>query len=157
MAKLLETFRNSIIDSIKGRKIGLDVAGYLVGVPDVALHVEDFTTTAAASASPYGITNVLTTGSSQLSQYTLQAPVVGVTKFIVLQSTSTGHQQFLLSGGALVLGGSLTTAGSTMFALIRQNANITLVGLTTAIWRVMNQQSSLVSSDGQGILYTTST
>jgi hypothetical protein len=40
VANLLETLRNSIIDSIKGRKIGIDSAGYMVGIPGVKVQIE---------------------------------------------------------------------------------------------------------------------
>lgn len=157
MARLLETIRNTILTSIHGRRVGLDKDDYLVGPKALAEQVEDISTTAATSASPYGITNVLTSGSSQTGRYTLQAPVPGVRKTFALQSTSTGTQQFELSGGAVILGGSLTTAGSTIFSLIRQNAVVNLVGISTAVWRIADIASSLVSSDSRGVLFSSST
>lgn len=156
MAKLLETLRNSIVTSVHGRRLGIDKDDCLVGPKDMAVQVEDISTTAATSASPYGITNVLTSGSTQTGRYTVQAPIVGVRKTFVLQSTSSGTMQFEFTN-ATVLGGSLTTAGSTIISLIRQNAVVNLVGISTALWRIVDIASSLVSSDSRGVLFTSST
>lgn len=156
MAKLLQSLRDSIITSVHGRRLGIDKDDCLVGPKDMAVQVEDISTTAATSASPYGITNVLTSGSTQTGRYTVQAPIVGVRKTFVLQSTSSGTMQFEFTN-ATVLGGSLTTAGSTIISLIRQNAVVNLVGISTALWRIVDIASSLVSSDSRGVLFTSST
>lgn len=156
MASLLETLRNSINPSVYGRRLGLTPGDFLVGPKDIQVQVEDFTTTAAATANNYGVTRVLVTGSSQTSQFTVALPQPGVRKSFILQSTSTGTQQFIL-GTALIFGASLTTVGSTMFSLVRQGASINLIGLTTALWGIMDIASSLVSSDSRGVIFTTST
>lgn len=157
MANLLETIRNGIITSVRGRRLGLDHNDFLRGPKELQLQVEDITSTVATSASPYGVTNVLTSGSTQTGRHTLQAPIPGVRKMFCLQSTSSGTHQFECSGGALILGGSLTTAGSTILSLIRQNAVVNLIGISTALWRITDIASSLVSSDSRGVLFSSST
>lgn len=157
MAYSLETLRSQRKTSIHGRRLGLDSNGYLVGPPAIREQVEDLTTTAASSLSPYGLSRLMATGSTQTGDYTLQAPVIGVQKKIFLQSTSSGCQLVRLSGSALVMGDSLTTAGSTVINFLKQGANITLNAVSSVLWLVTGGRSSLVSSDGLGYSYTTST
>src|SRR5205085_1621983 len=109
----LETLRNSIIDSIKGRKIGIDSAGYMVGIPGVKVQIED-ATTATSTVSAFGHTRVTVTGSSQGPvQYTLPAPAPGVMKTLSLDSTSTASFQFLsTANGASILAASDGTTKS---------------------------------------------
>lgn len=151
MAKSLETFRSSIIDSIKGRKAGLDIAGYLVGVPGVPHTVEDLST-AASTVTISGISRVTVTGSSQGPvQYTIPAPREGVTKILSLNTTSTASFQFLsTAAGASILAASDGTTKS-LVNLIGQGGAVTLVGLSSAIWQVIASVST------GGVTYTTST
>ena len=145
------------MSSVHGRRRGLDANDYLVGPPDIRRQVEDITTTAASSLSPYGMTRYLTSGSSQTNVDTLQAPVIGVQKRIFLHSTSTGGMIIKASGSALFMGASVTTAGSTVIQLHVQGANVTLEAVSSVLWYVVNARSSLVSSDSKGISFTTST
>ena len=157
MAYSLETLRSQKITSIHGRRLGLDKNDYLVGPKAVREQVEDLTTTAASSASPYGLTRLMATGSSQLSDYTLQAPVIGVVKRIAMQTSSTGCQLVRASGSALFYGCSVATAGSTVINFLKGFADVTLFAASSVAWRLMNAGTSLVSSDALGISFTTST
>lgn len=157
MAYLIETLRSQMITSVHGRRLGLDKDDYAVGPKDLRRQVEDVQTTEGSSLSPYGLTRVLTSGSSQTAIHTLQAPVIGVQKRIFLQSTSTGCQIIRFSGSATVIGASLTTAGSTCINLLKQGANVTLEAVTSALWLLTGMQSSLVSSDHSFISFSTST
>lgn len=157
MAYLIETLRSQMITSVHGRRLGLDKDDYLIGPKSLRKQVEDVQTTVATSLSAYGMTRMLTTGSSQCGVHTLQAPVIGVQKRIFLQSTSTGCQIVKFSGGALVIGASLTTAGSTCINLLQQGANVTLEAVSSALWLLTGMQSSLVSSEHSFISFSTST
>jgi outer membrane receptor protein involved in Fe transport len=157
MANLLEGIRNAIQTSIYGRRLGL-TNDFLAGVRGVIEPVEDLSTTAGTSAAPYGVTMVLTSGSSQVSLNSLQAPPsAGIRKVLRLQSTSTGTAQFQLSGPSIVVGASLTTLGATVISLVKQNATASLLSLSTSVWALMNPASSLPSSEGPGISFSTST
>lgn len=157
MAMLLETLRSAKKTSVHGRRLGLDKDDFIVGPKAVRHQVEDFQTTAATSMSPFGISRILTSGSTQCGIYPLQAPVVGVQKRITLDSSSTGCQLVKASGGALFYGCSITTVGSTVINFLKAGANVTLEAVSTIAWRIMNAQTSLVSSDALGISFTTST
>lgn len=157
MAYLLETLRNQGVRPAHGRNMKLDKDFYVVGPKDIRRQVEDLTTTAASSLAPYGMSRLMASGSSQLSEYTLQAPVPGVQKRIVLHSSSTGCQLVRASGGALFYGCSVSTAGSTVINFLKAGADVTLEAMSSIAWRLMNAFSSLVSSDNRGYSFTTST
>lgn len=157
MAYLLETLRSQKKTSIHGRRLGLDKDGYLVGPPDFRTQVTDEQSTAGSSMPPNGVTRILTTGSSQCGIYTLQAPVIGARKRIVLMSSSTGCQLVKASGSALFYGCSVSTIGSTVINFLGRGAEVTLEAVTSAAWQLFGSMSSLVSSDHLNISFTTST
>lgn len=157
MAYLIETLRRDGVRPVQGRYGKLDKDYFMVGPKDIRKQIEDVQTTAATSLSNHGLTRILTSGSTQTALYSLQAPVPGVTKKIWLQSTSTGCQLVAASGGAIFMGDSLTTVGSTVINFLKQGANVTLEAATTLLWLVTGGRSSLVSSDGLGYSYSTST
>ncbi len=147
MAQSLETLRSQNNTSIYGRRLGLTYDDYLVGPKDLKLAIEDIQTTVATTAAAYGITRVLTTGSSQGPvQHFLPAPIPGVEKVILLQSTSTGSQQFLstANGAAIIAASDGTTKG--VVNLVGPGGSITLVGLTTALWGVKARDGSSAAS-----------
>lgn len=151
MAKLLEAFRNSIITSIRGRRLGLTNDDYLVGVKAVATQIEDLTTSPTTVAA-YGHSRVTVTGSSQGPvQHFLPAPVPGVMKTLSLDSTSTASHQFLsTANGASIMAASDGTTKA-VINLIGQGGSAILLGVSTAIWRV------LAGASTGGVSYTTST
>lgn len=150
MALLNETLRSLILTSIFGRRLGLDSNDYLVGPKDMRNQVEDITSTVPTSVAAWGLTRILTSGSSQGPvQHTLPAPIPGLQKILVLNTTSTGSYQFLsTAAGASILAASDGTTKA-LVNLIGQGGAVTLEALTTAIWAV-------VGSAG-GVSYTTST
>jgi hypothetical protein len=152
MAQSLETLRGTNITSIWGRRLGLQFDETIAGAKELKLAVEDIVSTVPTTALAYGVTRILTSGSSQGPvQHNLPAPIPGVRKIIVMNTTSTGSYQFLSTGnGAAILAASDgTTKGLVNF--IGQGGVMQLVGLTTAIWAVTAQNST------GGITYTTST
>lgn len=168
MAYVLETLRSEKIVSIHGRRLALDADDFLIG-PKGLRHpiTEDIAglgsaATIAASGTGttlanHGLTRIVSSAGSSANTgfaFTLQAPKPGVRKSIFQYGASTSAHVIGFSGSAVVVGGSLTSAGSTMISIFKQNASVELVGLTTAVWLQMNSHSSLVSSDHLGISYT---
>jgi hypothetical protein len=151
MALSLEQLRNQGLTNIRGRRLGIDHKEFLVGPKALRQAIEDITTTAATSAINYGVTRVLTSGSSQNGQYTLQSPTVGVRKTLVLNSSSTGTQQFTLTSAVC-----WTSSGSSAAAVISLRGNgavVELVGVTTGIWAMTNYPSTAQAL----VLFSTST
>lgn len=157
MAYSLQTLRSQKITSIHGRRLALDKDDFIVGPKDIRKQIEDDQSTAGSSFSPFGVTRILTTGSSQCGIYTLQAPVPGTRKRIVLTSSSTGCQLVKASGSALFYGCSVSTIGSTVINFLGRGAEVTLEAVSSIAWQLFGSMSSLVSSDHLNISFTTST
>lgn len=155
MAFSINTIRNTILDSIKGRKIGLDPAGYLVGQLETKAAVEDIQSTTPTTLLAYGLTRILTSGSSQgPTQHFLPVPVTGVEKTIAMVSTSTGSQQFLstANGASIIMATAGTTVGVINF--VGPGGFIRLFAASTTQWIVTAIGGSTAA--GQP-LFTTST
>lgn len=90
-----------------------------------------------ATITNYGISSVGT--SSGTTAYVLGAPAVGITK-ILMGSTAVG--------GAVTISSSLATVGSTgdTITIGELGGACTLVGLTTAIWRVVGMSTGVAFS-----------
>lgn len=157
MAFTLNTLRYNILTSIHGQKLGLDKDGNLLGVPDYRTQVTDEQSTAGSSMPNNGVTRILTTGSSQCGIYTLQAPIPGGRKRIVLTSSSTGCQLVKASGGALFYGCSVSTIGSTVINFLGRGAEVTLEAVSSIAWQLFGAMSSQTSTDHLNISFTTST
>lgn len=152
MAQSLETLRSNNITSLWGRRAGLQLDETLAGPKDLKLAIEDITTTVATTALAYGVTRIMTSGSSQgPTQHFLPAPIPGVRKYLQMHTTSTGSQQFLsTANGASILAASDGTTKS-LINFVGQGGSVTLLGMTTAVWAVVAQCST------GGVTYTTST
>lgn len=153
MAQSLETLRNGILTSLFGRRFGFDQNDYLIGQRGYREVIEDISSTAATSALPNGLTRVLTSGSSQTGSYTLQAPIPGVKKYLSLVSTSTGGQQFTATNATIYTASAGTSAA--VVNLYAPGATVTLIGETTAIWRVLG--GCLGTTTTPLVTFTTST
>ena len=157
MAYTIQQLQKDRVRPMHGRNGALDKDNFIVGPKGMRMAIEDVQTTAATSFANHGLTRILTTGSSQLSEYTLQAPVIGSIKRIVMHSSSTGCQLVRASGSALFYGASVSTAGSTVINFLKAGGDVTLVAMSSVAWRMMGAFTSLVSSDALGISFTTST
>ena len=159
MAQSLETLRSNIQTSIFGRRLGLDDADFLVGPKDIKGAIEDLTTaTTGTDVNPYGTARITATGSSQgPTQHSLAAPVPGVSKLLVLDSSSTGSHQFLSTpnGASIIISSVGTTIG--VVNLLGPGAAVTLMGLTTAKWYVVSEGGYATTAMGKNVSYTTST
>lgn len=143
MAQLLETLRSSIIDSIKGRKLGLDLNGYVVGVPDVKRQVTDLTSASTGTSIPaYGFVGI--TGTSLLTSaqaYLLSNPVPGVEVTIAnlnadSSAASPGSTALTMMrpSTAFVIKSS---EGTTMTTINLAVGNVVkLLGLSTGVYQV---------------------
>lgn len=155
MALTLEALRSNIQDSIKGRKLGLNSAGYLQGPLALRSAIEDISSTTPTTTLAYGVTRILTSGSSQgPTQHFLPAPVPGVEKIIVLNSTSTGSQQFLSTANGASIFSATDGATKGVINFVGPGGGIRLLGVTTAIWAVIGSWGSTAASQPT---YTTST
>ena len=160
MAQSLETLRSALLTSIFGRRVGLSADEYLSGIKETKLPIEDLSGTGSTGTDllPYGITRVLTSGSSQVPvQYRLPAPIAGVRKTIIMHTTSTGSQQFLsTANGASILSASDGTTKS-LLNFTGPGGAVTLVGLTSAVWGVMHGMNVGTTNVVAQVTYTTST
>lgn len=155
MAQSNEAQRSLILTSIFGRRMGLDKDGYLVGPLALRVAVEDIQSTSPTTVLAYGITRVLTSGSSQgPTQHFLPAPIPGVEKVIVLNSTSTGSQQFLSTANGAAIYSASDGSTKSLVNFVGPGGSITLIGVTTAAWAV---KSYAGSTAGGYPTYTTST
>ena len=169
MAFTLETMRNNILTSLYGRRIGLDKDDFLLGHKGHRMPITEDVSGLGASAviagvgtgtsvENYGMTRIVSSAGSTANTgfaFTVQAPKAGVRKIIYQYGASTSAHVFGFSGSAVVQGGSLTSAGSTMISLFKQNAMVELLGISTAIWLHINSKTSgNASSDMLGISYS---
>ncbi len=149
---VLQTLRNSILVSIKGRKLGLTPGEFLVGPKDMAVATQSLTSgSTATSVTNYGITNLdVTTGAASTasslgtteigSAWTMAAPEPGVRKTLVKVSATGGSTMpVVVAFGTGVTGYNssfLSTATGVMLNAVGQQ--VTLMGLTTAKWLVLS-------------------
>ena len=152
----LEGLRSRVLDSIKGRKLGLGPQGYLQGqlaALEVVTGLTAGTTLIAAAASValpnYGFSFVgstLTSGSTGSSgtggDYTLADPVPGVRKVLYNPSTSPG---VVRSTAALFR--STGGAAYTQVTLLGNGVWCEFLGASTAQWVAIN---SFAYSTGNG-------
>lgn len=150
MAISLEQFRNTIMTSLFGRRLGFNKDEFVVGTKDICVAIEDISTTAATSCINYGHTRFLTSGSSQTSNVTLQAPQVGVRKSFSLQSTSTGNQIITATAAAF-----LAASGSSVAVINLQGggAFVDMIAVSTAYWQLLSGSTIAPTN----ITHTTST
>lgn len=146
----LEQLRNSILVSIKGRKIGLTPGQFLAGPKDLALGIQSLTSgSTATQVTNYGITmlDVTTNAASTASSlgtteigsaWTMAAPEPGVRKTVMKVSATLGSTMPVVVGfgtGVTAWNSSfLSTATGIMLNAVGQE--VTLMGITTAKWVV---------------------
>jgi hypothetical protein len=158
MAQSLETLRSNQVTPIYGRRLGFQQDETLSGPKEIKLAIEDINTTVPTTALAYGVTRVLTSGSSQgPTQHFLPAPIPGVRKYLGMGSTSTGSQQFLstANGAAIMAASDGTTKGVLNFR--GPGGFVQLLGLTTAIWQVVGGMNVGSTDVVANVVYTTST
>ena len=152
MAQLLETLRNAVTTPVYGRRLGIQPDETLVFKAHKNA-IEDLTTV-ASTLTAYGWAVVTATGSTQGPvQHTLPAPIPGVEKIILMNTTSTGSHQFLSTeaGATIRTASDGTTAG---VVNLRGGAGVTLRGITTAMWMALPHYTS---TGAPNVTFSTST
>lgn len=154
MAQLQPAIRRSLMTTIFGGRLGLaqpqgpSGAEVLAGPVDIQKQVLDISTTVPNTAvDPFGYVRLLTSGSSQgPTQHQLKAPIPGVEITLMLNSTSTGSQQFgsTAAGASIFVATAGTTAGWVNF--VGPGGSATLVGLSTSVWGVKSMAGSTAAS-----------
>lgn len=159
MAQSLETLRRSLLTHLFGRRLGLTKDDLLAGAKDIQKAVLDISTTVPNTAVPaYGLTRVMTGGSSQgPTQHNLEAPIPGVEVQLLLTSTSTGSAQFgsTANGASIVNASAGTTVG--WVNLLGPGGSITLIGLSTSQFGVKCMYDQSSTAGVRNISHTTST
>lgn len=156
MALSLEGLRNLVKTTIFGRRLGLDPNDQLIGHNGWRMPIEDIQTTVATSASPYGLTRNLTSGSSQNGQHTLQAIPIGSVKILSLVSTSTGCQQYTMPSGVALFNTSAGTS-SAVVSLTYPGASVTILAEESSRYRAIAQTGSTAVAAANSVLFSTST
>ena len=147
---LLEELRSQVLDSIKGRKLGLDANNYLVGAlafrnPILGSTGGGSTVLSSATASlvPYGVSMVGSSGTSAATSYTLQMPIPGVKKTLFVPTT--GYAVVTVTtdatgagAGAFLCSTASVTSTYQIITFTGKGNFVELIGLTTALWGVVN-------------------
>lgn len=127
----LEGIRSRILDSIKGRKLGLDQNGFLTGHPGDVRPITSHTSAGSTAITNYGVSLIHTTSNG--SSFTLAAPFPGVGKTLIADTTGGGVVT-LAAGSNFVTSASST---QTILTFASSYANqVNLFGLSTAAYMV---------------------
>lgn len=154
---LLEGLRSQILDSIKGRKFGLDVNSDLVvrSVRQPVMGTTGGTTilsTASATLPAYGVSMVGSSGTSGATSYVLDAPIPGVRKTIFNPTTGTVVLGTTAAGAFICSTGSATSTYG--YATFAGKGNILeMIGLTTALWGVVTNYGISTVTTGNTVSF----
>lgn len=143
MALNIETLRNLAITPIYGRRLGLDVAGRLIGHEGLRIPTKDATSdTTGTTIDGYGWSNVDTTTDDT---WLLAAPVPGAFKYIWTGSTSTGIRTIKRADATFAI---QTSASSTNTTIVAQGGGLllTLFGLSSALYGVVSRPTGFSSA-----------
>lgn len=137
MALSLDTLRSKIITSLFGRRLGFDVDQFLVGTKQVRQQIHDATSDTTGTNIPnHGFASVESTTDDT---WKLTDPVPGCQVTLFTQTTSTGVRT--VSPVSAVIVTTAGAAGSTI-SMSERGAYITLMGVTTGIWKEIARSSS---------------
>jgi hypothetical protein len=149
---------STIRHSLYGKLFGLDANNYLtspvgVKVPQVYAGVSGSevavmgSTSVQAATSATTATNItaggITTVSSAATTWQLAAPVAGVPKWLSAASSSTATRTITVASGSQIC----CTAGTSMTSIVLTGGGqgVTLVGISTAIYQVVNNSGATFS------------
>ncbi len=165
----LEGLRSQIVHSYDGRRDGRDQNDFSLGLKDIRVQVEGWSSagssmlstvgtsigTTGAKLSNWGISVVGSSGSSASTGYFLDYPVPGVYKSLFNPSTGAAiifSTPLTSSGGLSTAGpffsstGSITSTHQTL-AFAGKGNNLVLLALTTNLWAAMTPIGSSVSTN----------
>lgn len=144
----LEELRSSIIDSIKGRKLGIDKSGDLVGFRTARRPGTAFTSASTGTNIPaYGHTTI--TCASAATVYVMDDPIPG--EFKTITNISTGGPKVTLTNAKIrtALG---TTNTFILWTASSSGQTVMLVGESTANYALVTSLAgSTVSAGSTGI------
>lgn len=137
----LESLRNKILTSIKGRRLGIDANECLVGPKHMKKAITGATSDTTGTALPnYGYVSVVTTTDDT---WTLTDPYHGAEVTLMTGSSSTGIHT--VSMGNSVAYSTNGIAGANV-VLTGAGAAMSLLGISTAIWQVTSRAGSTPSN-----------
>jgi len=137
MAISLQTLRNSILTSIRGRRLGLTPDETLVGPKDLQKAVTAATSdTTGTAILNYGFHSVVTTTNDA---WTLTDPLPGVAVEIATASTSTGTHAIVPAAATIISTNGVAGSSISMQGI---GAHLRLVGLSTSQWLVTSRGGS---------------
>lgn len=121
-------YRNRMRTTIFGARLGLDDDNMLIGPPALKLGCSTLGAT-TASLPAHGVTIL---NAAAASTYVLDAPIIGVEKFIFQTSNASSHS--IITGTSNIKIHS--TLGSSQQRICLQSTGdfAHLIGVTTAIW-----------------------
>lgn len=134
-------YRSRILTSLYGARLGLDTDNMLVGPPEHKLGVA--TNGSTANALPAHGVSMLAAAAA--STYTMDAPIVGVRKYLFANCTAASSIN-VLTGVDVLSSGS---TGARRILMKGLGDAVELIGLTTALWGLI--------SAGSGVVLSTST
>ena len=142
-AQTVEQLRSQSLTNLRGRRDGIDSAGYSVGCPDHRLPIDNATSgTTATQLSPVGLSAL--NCSTAPYTFSIGLPIPGTYKQLTQVSSSTLNQIVQLGAGVNVI----TTAGSSFnqitFAGIGHTIN--LFAASSATWVATNLGSGITFS-----------
>ena len=141
MAFTIDQLRRKVLTSIHGRRIGLDIDGFVVGPKGGRVPVTDATSDTTGTNLPnHGIISVVTTTNDT---WTLTDPVPGCEVKLGTGSSSTGTHTISFAAATCV---STNGIASSAIAMQGGGAYVGLVGLSTAAWQISSVKDSSGSS-----------
>lgn len=159
----LAGLRNQILTSIFGRRLGLDNAGSLLGVPALRVPITALTTATGVTNDSIPNYGIVTINSSAASTYWgTTHPVPGQSVLIIDISTLYGAKTIRVNGStaasptaavtAYFAGSSVAGAvtSGTIFTLTTPGSWLQLTGITTATWLAQMNYGSTVTTGSSG-------
>lgn len=147
------SYNSNIITSLFGRRIGLQLMTtgqtggrlpyeFLVGPED---HRKGVTTaeTTGQTVPPWGISFLAGTSAASSSVYVLEPPIPGVMKTVVFSSANT--PMYLRTQNAETFRTSADSTIATVLASTLTGAVVQMLGLTTSLWGLLTNGTSVVS------------
>lgn len=141
-AQSVEQLRSQALTTLRGRRDGLDAAGFAVGSPDHRLPIDNLATTVSSTLGAVGFSIFSCTAASSAT-YTHALPTPGTYKQLTQVSSST--LGYVVNFGAASI---VTTAGSTFNAItfLGVGHTINLAAISSGTWVATNLGSGITFS-----------
>ncbi len=139
MAQTLQNIRAKMLTSIHGRRLGIDRTEFLTGVKAIRCVVTDITTSGSVLPN-HGF--VTLGASTNATPATLESPETGVGVDIAIIAASTGTWVVTSASTAATFTSSEGTADTKITFNGTVGANVSLMGISTAVWVLLAGQST---------------